>query len=64
MKPATTVKKKVHAAKPLDLETEILKLEAEIASLRGQASDRQVSLITDLENKLASYYDVWLADAE
>ncbi|MDW0117661.1 ABC-F type ribosomal protection protein [Sporosarcina thermotolerans] len=64
VKPATTVKKKVHAAKPLDLETEILKLEAEIASLRGQASDRQVSLITDLENKLASYYDVWLADAE
>lgn len=63
-KPTPTVKKKPVMAKPLDVETEIATLEAKIASLKEQPAVEQESLIVDLENTLASYYELWFAEVE
>lgn len=63
-KPTPTVKKKSVMAKPLDVETEIATLEAKIASLKEEPAVGQESLIVDLENTLASYYELWFAEVE
>ena len=64
VKPTLIVRKKTAATKPVDLEMKIAKLEIEIASLKKQSASRSESLLADLEKMLASYYELWMAEAE
>ena len=64
VKPTLIVRKKTAATKPVDLEMKIAKLEIEIASLKKQSTGRSESLLADLEKMLASYYELWMAEAE
>lgn len=64
VKPTLIVRKKTAATRPVDLEMKIAKLEIEIASLKKQSASRSESLLADLEKMLASYYELWMAEAE